>query len=369
MKICTITCHNCYNYGAILQTYALQQYLLSTGHENEVIDYVPDYMDYRVRYRRVPERWNSDFVRKLIWCGYHHVRIASFHSRRVKFDNFLHSRIKLTKRYTSYTELVNDPPKAEVYLCGSDQIWNGIDYKNGKDPAFFLQFGDSSVIRASYAASFGRNELDNRDIDRINNSLRKFNYISTRENSGVDLLNQLGFRAEEVVDPVFLLNKTEWERLAGDKPLRSKPYILVYALDSTEKAYQLVSKYLDMYQVISIGEVRIDYDGVINDSKAGPEDFLNYIKYADLVITNSFHCVAYSLIFNKKFVTFDRNTGISHRVKNLLKRVDLSDYALNNTVEKENSWFDQTNYVELINKSKSYLSQIMEGNCNAESAT
>ena len=333
MKVCTITCHNCYNYGATLQAYALQQYFIKNRCKCWVIDYVPWYMEYNVRYKRIPEKWNKSIFRKLLYCGTHHPQIASKWKRKYRFDSFSRKYLNTTIRYRDINELSKNPPEADMYVCGSDQIWNGIDYNNGKDPAFYLAFIDQkSKYKISYAASFGRNCVYDNFWKDNSSYLSKFSGISVRESNGVDILNDFGLSAQCVIDPVFLLDSNSWELMLRDKRRKEK-YILIYSLDDSNVPEELVRRYRDSYRIISIGEIKIP--NTEYDRNCGPQEFLEYIHDAEYIITNSFHCVAFSLIFKKTFTIFDRKVGTNSRISNLLNLAEIDNIAYENDLEKE----------------------------------
>ena len=152
MKIRTITCHDVYNVGASLQAYALQTYLKSLGHDVKIIDYKPDYLSKHYRLDVVGNpKYDKPFVREAYLLAKLPERLHAL-PRKKTFDSFTAKHLDLTRRYTSNEELQADPPEADVFFAGSDQIWNPL-FPNGKDPAFYLDFALHG-IRASYAASF-----------------------------------------------------------------------------------------------------------------------------------------------------------------------------------------------------------------------
>lgn len=103
---------------------------------------------------------------------------------RKKFDEYTRKYLHLTQRYNSFQELLNNPPEADIYFCGSDQIWN-TQIKNGLDPAFYCDFAPMKAIRASYAASFSISQIPKEHESFVKSQINKLNYISVRENSGL----------------------------------------------------------------------------------------------------------------------------------------------------------------------------------------
>lgn len=156
MKIATITCHNVYNYGASLQAYALQRYLSQEGHDVEIIDYKPYYLNSRYNWRHIPAESRlypyKDYVgTQCIYFLLKNRKIYKTIGRKRKFDDFRQKFLTLTDNtYTSAEELRATPPQADLYIAGSDQIWNTA-CENGKDAAFYLDFGSDDTRRISYA--------------------------------------------------------------------------------------------------------------------------------------------------------------------------------------------------------------------------
>ena len=161
MKICTITCHDVYNFGASLQAYALQHYLESLGHEVEIIDYRPAYLykkyDWKAFTSRKFEKFNSIFITRWMfrcakWC---YLRFSL--GRKKCFDEFTKRYLHLTPvSYHNFVELQRNPPQADIFIAGSDQIWNPL-FPNGKDPSYYMDFASHGTKRISYAASFSVN--------------------------------------------------------------------------------------------------------------------------------------------------------------------------------------------------------------------
>lgn len=332
MKIRTITCHDVYNYGASLQAYALMKYLENSGHDARIIDYKPEYSGRQYNFWRVPR--SSRFytlslksrIFHLILCIYFSLGRYRTVGRYFAFKRFKKEYLHLTEHFKSYNQLRNMPPDADVYIAGSDQIWNTA-LPNGKDPAFFLNFGSRNVKRVAYAASFGLSQISKDDLTTIKHYLSVFDAISVREQTGVAILQDLGYSGINVVDPVFLLNRSEWINFAGvvNNPCKQK-YILVYDLlegriPELEK-YVKECAFLGGYRIISINHLKKLKYADVNIMSAGPLEFLSYLYNADYVVSTSFHATAFSLIFNKPFACF-YNLNNSSRIADLLNFLSL----------------------------------------------
>ena len=237
MKIKTITCHDVYNVGASLQAYALMTYLSSLGHEVEIIDYKPEYLS---RHYRLTGVSNPKYDKPVLKQVYNILkfpgRFKALHSQRKKeYDLFKEQYLKVTShRYTSNEELKKNPPEADVYFAGSDQIWN-TKFPNGKDAAFYLDFAPANTIRAAYAASFATEQIEPEYRECVKTWLSNLDYISVRESSGVQIISELGIdNSIQVLDPVFLLNKIEWLKICKKLDLTEK-YLLVYDFDNNPR--------------------------------------------------------------------------------------------------------------------------------------
>ena len=320
MRICTITCHDVYNSGASLQAFALQQHLEKCGHETQIIDYKPDYLSYHYSLSIVNNSvYDKPIIRELYLLAKLPGRMKRRRSRKkLEFDQFRNEFLKCTeKTYSSYEELCSQPPVCDAMIAGSDQIWNPL-FKNGKDPAFFLQFGDEDIKRISYAASFAVNSIATDDVAKMQKWLQSFDYISVREKSGLDILRQLGYTGENVCDPVFLLDSNEWLDLA-DAQLENR-YVFVYDFDHSELIDQILKELKEEDIVSYFPSPQAD---VVDES--GPIGFIRNIAAAKLVVSNSFHATSFALMFHKPFCVIERKEQINTRMIDLLDCVGLKD--------------------------------------------
>ncbi len=152
------------------------------------------------------------------------------YKRKFAFDKFDSKYLNITKRkYANIEDLRLDPPKADIYICGSDQIWNQ-DATFGIEKAYYLNFGNSDIYRMSYAASFGSDKFPSQG-DKVRNLIKNIDKISVRERTGECILNKLGFSNIDIVlDPVFLLDRQQWRTLISYSKQVKTPekYILLY---------------------------------------------------------------------------------------------------------------------------------------------
>ena len=356
MKIKTITCHDVYNVGASLQAYALQTYLQNENHDVEIIDYKPDYLSNHYSFTSVGNpKYNLPIVRVLYIMAKFPGRLkAKIGKRKKNFDCFRDQYLKLTeKRYHSCQDLADDLPDADVYIAGSDQIWNPL-FNNGKDPSFFLSFVPDDKTKVSYAASFTLNSIDSDSKHFMKPLLKRLDKISVREKSGINILENMGLQGICVCDPVFLLNSNEWKSLAI--PYRKKNYILIYDFDFNPEIYDSVKEYSEKndLEIVSVYKK----SNLYYERKFGPREFLGMVNNADLVVTNSFHACAFSIIFHIPFIAFSRKESLNSRIIDLLDDVKL--LSLYNTDISEKvlriDWSKVDTQIELLKeKSKEYL--------------
>lgn len=334
MKIKTITCHNVYNYGATLQAYALQHFLEMQGNEVEIIDYAPAYHD-PLNCWKIP---NNSRVKKYVelffpihWAYFIHRKIKLWRNvnrtRIEKFNMFDREFLHLTReKYATYEQLESVPPKADVYIAGSDQIWNYAG-NTGLDPAFYLKFGDKEVRRISYAASFGLSEIKTDLKKKVESLLNGFDAISVREKTGLKILDDLNIKdSYYVVDPVFLLNKDSWLNIACSVDI-STPYILVYDFFQNDEKIKKMTFFLSNkynLKIVSVNDNgKLSYADM-NICDASPQQFLWLISNAKIVVSNSFHATAFSIIMKKDFFVYPIQKHNNHsRMVDLLSLIGL----------------------------------------------
>lgn len=324
MQIKTITCHDVYNFGASLQAYALQTYIESVGHTVEIIDYKPNYLcgDYRLNSIDNPV-FDKPIVRLLYLLAKLPSKLISL-KRKKLFDEFTKRNLKRTRlRYSSYEELEENPPQADVYIAGSDQIWNTF-FQNGRDAAFYLNFAPKLSKRVSYAASFATEDIIEEYKPFVRKMLQNLDAISVRERCSLPLLESMG-RTDgiAVCDPVFLLPKEHWEGLMS-KVDDTGRYLLVYDTEHSVKLKEIalqIAKDKDL-KIYNVSAFRIGYAD--KDLWASsPLDFIRLVHNAVYVVSNSFHATAFSLIFERNFCVVNRSERINERMKSLLMNYNI----------------------------------------------
>ena len=336
MRILTLTTYEGYNYGASLQAYALQNYLKSQGHDTAIIRFEPEYLMryYAFWYVNPESRLNANALTRMLyrvmkWCQ----RRTTLKRKRV-FDYFNHHVLIETKqRWRSSEELMSNPPKADLFICGSDQIWNVL-YEAGRDPIFYLEFVKEGK-KASYAASFSFLDLPNGLFERIKKSLQEFDAVSVREWQGKELVEKMGLEATWVLDPVFLLSVSDWnslierEDILGYEPRQfTDKYLLIYDFEGNDKLKRFAMDYAQKHclKIYAITDRFPLLYADKNFKNAGPADFVRMIKECECFISNSFHGTAFSIIYHKPFFVFNREKAkVNSRMQSLLQLFGLEN--------------------------------------------
>lgn len=323
------------NYGQLLQCYALQRYLRDQGHDAYLIRYKPSGAGARPTplAQRLLKALNPvllyRFIKGLL-AAKKRARLAALadkeealHNRH--FDDFRKEYIAMSPRiYNSYAELCSDPPQADCYIVGSDQVWV---FASDKDSCatWFLGFGPQEVKRLSYAASWGRDSIPDEIAAEIAPLLKRFAYVSVREKSGVELCKLCGRAdAKWVRDPTLLLSAESWRGLYtknnAQKP--SGKYIFVYMIAHSSSDSHSKECDFDMESLYRFAHSRsLDVvlvtgnraaNRYVEHKKTFPTipEWLALVDGAEYVITNSFHGCAFSMIFAKRFAAVPLKGGL-----------------------------------------------------------
>jgi hypothetical protein len=327
MKIAVVTTHYANNYGALLQTFALQRFLNnSLGQESEVLAYYPPW--YKTSWTIFKKPRNlKDFVKNLIKLLSYDIHKGMMARARKNQEFIKKNIIKSKKSFFNENELT-DISNYECYICGSDQVWN-LRLRN--EPIFFLNFTKNivGIKKIAYAPSV-TDPIPSDSIDVIKGYLKNLDAISVRESNDVDVIQSLTNKTVyHVADPVLLLLPSDWEYLAIS-PKISKPYIMCYFINCSNLAIKTVKKIRKMtgYPVVyvnveGIDKIKADY----NIRDADPFEFLGYIKDASFIITNSFHCTAFSLLFKKDYFMIPKLVG-NKRIESLQNKLGIENRCI-----------------------------------------
>lgn len=368
-KIGIITFHKAHNYGAMLQAYALQEILKKMGNETYIIDYRDE--DVLNNYYLLKIKVKGESPKKIIKTAIKNVIFLNKRYKRYRsFEKFIKKYYNLSRKYNSEKELKNNYPIYDIYITGSDQVWNTNITKGLKD-AYTLDFGDVSTKRISYAASIGNSIIDEKYKNEYIEKLSKLNKISVREKSAKESLEKiLNKEIEVVLDPTMLLTGEEWEKMIQYEKKEKEDYILSYVVEDNIE-HQKIVNYLSEktgLKVVHFEPKNKKYKSILrNENSANPLRFLKLIKEANYVVATSFHATVFSILFKKKFFIVPHvKTGT--RVINLLEKLGISDRIYKTFEEfKKIDYNYETNYNkvgEIIenerNKSLEFLKSAIE---------
>lgn len=326
-RVLTLTTYDVYNYGASLQAYALQQYLNMQGCESELINYQPEYLTRKYDYCWVnPESKMSRYaLTRIIYRCLKYLQRQTTMGRKRAFDTFHKDYLIQGTRYRTHQELMDNPPIADAYIVGSDQIWNTF-YETGQDGAFYLDFVKTGV-KTSYAASFSYTEISSEWQEKISTWLKSFDKISVRECHGVDILKSMGLDGKWVLDPVFLLSDDQWKNVMASFEKKEK-YLLLYDFENNKDLKHFCIQYAKEkgLKIYSINDTYPCRYADRNFSSAGPREFLSLIYNCDAFVSNSFHGTAFSIIFGKPVFVFNRNRHkVNSRMESLTKMFGIEE--------------------------------------------
>ena len=340
-KVGIITYHKFYNYGSMLQAFALEEYLNNNGANAEIINYIiKDRKESKkdILFSRI-KRIFKPTKRKTMMFKLRNPNIIKKHKE--KFDTFYNKYMKLgDKEYGTEKQLEDDLPDYDIYMVGSDQMWN--PYIKIRSDAFYLSFVPDNKTKVSYAPSIGGNIIADKYLEEMKKYLKNFNYLSCRDEVGSEILSKaLNRKVETVVDPTLLLNKEEWSKFAKKEIGVDEKYIVCYFLGNKKENIQYAIDLgkrcgIKVYFIYSLANDLIDGLNYLFD--VGPQEFLWLIKNAQYVCTDSFHGTIFSLNFNKQFYSFskrkDGEGSDNNRIYGLLEKLNLKERLIN--PKKEN---------------------------------
>lgn len=358
MKVGIVTFHRSHNYGALLQAYALSRWIRE-NHQAKV-----EFLNYQPAGRKggyrifVPVRSIRDLKTNL----QNLLRYRTISRRYRGFVGFQTKEFTLTPEYSTSEEISRAKPDHDAWISGSDQVFR---YYGPESDVFYLDFlHGTTAKKIAYAPSFGAGSVDEKYQQRVGELLRGFDYLSCRESEGAELINQIsGLNAKLVLDPVFLLSRDQWRELFV-KPTISGKYILVYALVGYQKQLEIARrvKSLTNLPIHVIYPTRIkDRDVVTTHATASPYQFGGLIDNAEFVVTDSFHGLAFSVLFQKNFFSYIALQHSASRHRSLLGALGLSSrmiVSIDSISIKDlmiDYQFVDSNLCPLIEESKAYL--------------
>lgn len=327
MKIGILTYQWAINYGAVLQAYALQEKVRElSGGTVDIINFAPP---------SLVEFYGLNPLRRGLTLKNRLGLVLCFPKKAKKhrlFQKFLSESLCLSPVTQNVQELAAQLADYDVVISGSDQVWNA-DICREHLPAYLFDFKLPGVKKAAYAASFGANWIKERHRDITARALKDFAEISTREQQGVSLVEELtGRRVEHVVDPVLLLTADQWRSFSMSKR-RFPPYIFLYALQKTPRFLKHLA-HIQNALGLPVVDVLPSHDKRKSSRTADynlydvcPREWVGLLDGAQYVVTDSFHCSTFSVILEKSFVSL-RHSKTDDRVHSLLNLAGLSGRQL-----------------------------------------
>ncbi len=336
------------NYGGILQAYALQQIVNANGFDCELVS--NDFLNKKSGSKRMKDIfYNLSFAIKnpfnyLAKRKTYHQFAPHNAIKAKKFETFRRENLRIHKTgYLSYGEYLQNPPQYDVYLCGSDQIWNPNLYcDNG---FYFAGFAPDDALKVSYASSVGVSTVNKKQAAFMAPLLNRFDVISTREQKGADIINAISEKkARVVLDPTLLLNENDWSSVAAPRMIE-EPYVFCYLFGEREYIADVKKKVKEWAGMKVVCVPFVPRELSSDDEKifdAGPAEFISLIKNASLVLTDSFHATAFSINMKTPFISlcrFDKSDkkSMNDRLVTILNMVGLSDRLVdaNDTISND----------------------------------
>lgn len=326
-KVGIITIHHIYNYGSVLQAFALQHVCEQLGCEAEIINYCfPNSFHNNNKYQASQDTQPSE--PKWIKALY----AKSLLRQHKSIDTFVSNYQKLSPvLYSTPEELKFAPPIYDAYITGSDQLWSP-RHCNG-DPAFMLDFAPDNARKISYAASIGAGSIPEELKEQYRRLLYRYDKLSVRESSGVDVIKLIVDKDVTVVlDPTLLLDFNEWNKIASPTRRIKKKYILCYFLNYSFNAFPYVEELADQlqketgYDVVRVARPphHLKLSHTHYRIGASPEEFLALVRDAEIVVTTSFHGTVFALNYGKPVLTIvkDRKSGDSRQM-DIMRQIGL----------------------------------------------
>lgn len=368
-----ITFHAAYNFGSVLQAYALQYFLMCKGFDSKIINYRMDEQKYVYSVLRRGEGIKG-CIKNMLSINLIPKKIE----RKKKFEEFISTFLNLTFEFSDPKGMNQACEDFDIVISGSDQIWN--KHSNELHSVTwdymypYLLLGLEKK-RISYASSIG-NMVDEGELRKICNIIKDFDHISVREKSAAEIIHKfIPNDIEVVLDPTFLLSKSDWILSIGIEEKTNHNHILFYSLASnkTLKRIQkllndLLDKgyYIDYITPYCYGSF-IETSRVHNCLDYGPTDFLKSINNADMILTDSYHGTILSINFEKEVFSINGEYASDYRKTDLLKELGIMSHSIGWDSNIDDLLVEKIDYItvgqrlkELRKQSRSYLIESIE---------
>lgn len=329
-KISVITLQNVRNYGSVLQALATQDVLEKVGRGQWKVDFLNYYKPGTTTIKERIDRWTRGFnsIKKLIYAL---ILRPSMQREEKVFTSFLKKYVNAqdTEVTTSddFKKLTLD---SDIYCSGSDQTWNS-NWNDGVVPELFLSFVPDNIKKIAYAGSFGKSKLDDDEVEKTKELISRYDAISVRESSAVNIVRGLGKEATLVLDPTLQVTKDYWLNkfnISIDKD--KNPYVLVYQLN-TNKNFDKYAKEFAKHKGLKLVRFCIRHYQMFRGGHPviipPVEEFVRLIANAKFVITDSFHATAFSINLNTDMICIYPHE-FSGRIASILNLTGLMDRHL-----------------------------------------
>ena len=330
-NVLLITRHAIPNYGSFLQAVASVQIFREMGYDVKVLDYIPELEKPQNLF--IPmlngSKFSSNSIKKLI---YSIVRRPDFWKMGSKFREFQKEGLPLTKEYNDLKHPEKELLSYDLYVTGSDQVWGPIALSQYDENYFWKNFPNKGNYM-SFSASFGKARFDGKIKKAYSEMLSKYRYMLVREDTAVQLLNEMHFdNCSQILDPTLIMPREFWKSYVQDETCDYKNYILVYQVHDNPDMDQYVR---DLQRKTGKQVIRLSnsFAHIVRIGELvylpSPGQFLNLIKNSDYVVTNSFHATVFSLVFKKQFIIIDSG-DTNTRISSLLRLVKQDDRQISN---------------------------------------
>jgi len=342
LKVGVVTFHSAHNFGASLQTWALQKALKDFDVQASVINYHPCIIDDLYN----PLKGKEGLKKKLAALKLRHNNPNSL-KRYKNYMNFIDKNYNLIGDYKTYDELEAANLDLDAYIVGSDQVWNS-EHINGFDPAYFLDFAKQGKLKISYAASIGKDFILPIYHDSIKNSLKSFTSISVREKSAKTPVKNLTEKQVDIVlDPTLLLRREDYDEIKTIPKIKEK-YIFVYMMEHDPDVVAFANRISTAMglPIVQRRPNKLFTNEIASCYTSAPGDFLGLIENAEYVITNSFHGTVFSIVYETPFISM-LHSKTGSRTVDLLTSLNMESHLLYNKND-----FTELSQFDIENKEK-----------------
>ena len=358
MKAAFITIHVGFNFGSVLQAIATSHLLQKHGMEPICVNYIPP----RATFKRYWEEGIGNvkkMVRRFLFFPFYYKANKNFYGYLAKY-------CPLSRKIYAEDVFVKVCPNADIYITGSDQVWN-YNHNEGTDKHYF--FDGIKGRKIAFSSSIGMKDLPKEYFHYMKQALSEYGAISVREDSAVEILSSMGLQSTQLLDPTLLLDKEEWKPYASKRLVYEK-YLFVYLPYNTKDedlVYNTVRKIATKNNLTVVTYSRDFFKNKKADTTitfANPGDILSLILYADCVVTNSFHGTAFSINLNKQFWAY-MPSKFSTRLESVLKLCKLEYRHIEELITDEQISevvdFSESNEILDIERKKGndYLNEIV----------